>query len=402
MAAVVRAGLPPPPFLLLVCLAVVPAAQAQVIVYSTATAHGRIDVPTRVETPLAEDRNGLYTSDGQFGMSQAGTALRLWHVPTNQTTIVPTGFRPRHAHPRQQVVFGEDGGVPARLDATGVHAWPVCVPAPPNTSLAMDVSADGATLAVLCGTELVSIDTNTGTLTHRLPNAGVSGQFALNADGTEVIAWRSSGLPAELVRVRLSDGQVLASRHVSDTASGARLTSTPQRDRVVASTCRIVGVNIRCPAVLVNASDLTSVRTLWESLYFPAAVSLSPDGRDAFVSDFSAAAWIEIETGALRAIAPDTVITYLAAPLPPVLSPATVTGAAVAMSWVLPDASPQVNGYLLEAGAAPGATAVSIELGPALSTIVPGVPPGRYYARIRAVNYNGMSAPSNEVVIDVP
>lgn len=395
--------LPPPlSLLLLICLAMAPSASAQVVVYSTATAYGRLDLQTGAETPLPDDRNGLYTSDGQFGMRQEGSALRVWHVPTNQTTMVPTGFRPVHAHPRQSAVFGEDGGVPARLDATGVHAWPVCAPAPPNTSLAMDLSADGAMLAVLCGTELVSIDTDTGTVTGRLPNAGVSGQFALNADGTEVIAWRSSGLPAELVRVRLSDGQVLASRRVSDTASGARLTSTPQRDRVVASTCRIVGVNIRCPAVLVSASDLTSVRTLWESLYFPAAVSLSPDGRDAFVSDFSAAAWIEIETGALRAIAPDTVITYLAAPLPPVLSPATVTGPAVALSWELPDASPQVVGYRLEAGAAPGATAVSIDLGPTTSTSILSVPPGRFYVRLRAVNFNGGSAPSNEIVIDVP
>ena len=34
--------------------------------------------------------------------------------------------------------------------------------------------------------------------------------------------------------------------------------------------------------------------------------------------------------------------------------------------------------------------------------IVPGVPPGRYYVRVQAVNALGASAPGNEVVIDVP
>lgn len=90
-------------------------------------------------------------------------------------------------------------------------------------------------------------------------------------------------------------------------------------------------------------------------------------------------------------------------PLPPVaLAAAAPQPQTVTLSWTQPGPSPQVTGYRLEAGAAPGATAVTIELGSVLSTTIPGVPPGRYYARVRAVNYNGVSLASNEVVIDVP
>ena len=376
-------------------------ATAQQVVYSTATVHGRIDLQTGADTALPESRNGLYTADGQFGMLQDGTALRMWHVPTNQTTTVATGFRPLHAHPRQPAIFGAADGLPARLDASGVHAWPVCAPAPPNTGPVMDLSADGATLTVLCGTDLVSLDTTTGAVTHRLPNAGVSGPFALSADGSEVVAWRLPALPAELVRVRLSDGQVLATRRVSDGAAGLRVTSTPRRDRVAASTCRIVGVNVRCPAVLVDATTLADVRVLGEWLFFPPVVTVSPDGRDAFVNALSGVTWLDVDSGAIRAFAPETVVTYLPAPLPPVLAPAAVNGSTVLLTWTLPAASPQVTAYRLEAGSAPGATAVALDLGTNPSTVVPGVPPGRYYARLRAVNYKGVSAPSNEIVIDV-
>ena len=37
---------------------------------------------------------------------------------------------------------------------------------------------------------------------------------------------------------------------------------------------------------------------------------------------------------------------------------------------------------------------------PSLS--VEAVPAGRYFVRVRAVNYGGLSAPSDEIVVDVP
>lgn len=415
MAATWFRRLPPPlTALLVVCLAV--PAGAQQIAY-TATGlvetHGRIDLITGVDTPLADSPIGVYTSDGQYGMRQEGTLLRVWHVPTGAVTTVATDFLPRFAHPREAAVFGESQGRPARLDADGVHVWSVCAPVAPNTTIPMDVSRDGRTLVQRCGADLVSIDTTTGLETHRLASAGVSGPFALNHDGTEVTAWQTQASPATLVRLRLADGQVLAQRVVNPLALAAGVQPTPDPGRVVASSYQLTGPNIVCVAVLVRVADLSDVRVLGHSNIWPPVVTVSPDGHDAFVSGLGYAGassythWLDVDTGAVRATVSSPpgswfAMVYLPAPLPAVVAPATVAGSSVTLTWSLPIASPLVTAYRLEAGYAPGATALAIDLGAAPSVTIPGVPPGRYHVRIRAVNDNGVSAPSNEIVIDVP
>jgi predicted nicotinamide N-methyase len=73
------------------------------------------------------------------------------------------------------------------------------------------------------------------------------------------------------------------------------------------------------------------------------------------------------------------------------------------ISWTLPPHSPVATGYVLEAGTASGLSNIAtLTLGSATSLAVPAVPPGRYYVRVRATNYTGTGAASNEVVIDVP
>lgn len=418
MAAVLKLELPPPRFLAGVLCAVLaglaaPAFAQQVAYTATGVVdtHGRLDLVTGIDTPLPDSPVGVYTSDGQYGLRQEGSRLRLWHVPTGAATTLQTDFQPRFAHPRDTAVFGQSQGLPARLDAAGVHLWPVC-PAAPGAWLAMDLSADGRVLALLCGADLLRLDTASGLEIGRLANAGISGSFALNDDGAEVTAWRSGVASPELVRVRVADGQMLASRAVSPLDLSAGVTSTPRRDRAVATTCRLVSVNLVCSATLIDAA-LADVRILGGSFMVAPGVTVSPDGHDAFVSALgdagagSSVTWLDVDTGAVRAQVANPpggtfAMVYLAAPLPPVLAAPAVTGGAVSLAWTLPTISPRAVAYRLEAGFAPGATAVSIDLGAATSTTIPGVPPGRYYARLRAVNYNGVSAPSNEIVVDVP
>jgi hypothetical protein len=90
-------------------------------------------------------------------------------------------------------------------------------------------------------------------------------------------------------------------------------------------------------------------------------------------------------------------------PLPPVNVVATVAGAQVSFTWSLPGHSPLATAYVLEAGTGPGlANLATMALGPGTSLHIPGVPPGRYYVRLRSRNSTGTGAASNEVVVDVP
>lgn len=81
----------------------------------------------------------------------------------------------------------------------------------------------------------------------------------------------------------------------------------------------------------------------------------------------------------------------------------TVAGNVVTLSWRGPTFGP-VTSYVLEAGTATGlANITTFSTGNAnTSLVVPGVPPGTYFLRLRAVNAQGSSPPSFEHVLVVP
>lgn len=59
---------------------------------------------------------------------------------------------------------------------------------------------------------------------------------------------------------------------------------------------------------------------------------------------------------------------------------------------------------MLEVGSAPGRSDIftGLDVGLQTSFAASGVPPGRYYVRVRTANDTGVSAPSNDVVVQVP
>ena len=63
-----------------------------------------------------------------------------------------------------------------------------------------------------------------------------------------------------------------------------------------------------------------------------------------------------------------------------------------------------MSGYTLEAGTAPGLANLvpGLAVGPAPFVIVPNLPPRRYFVRVRAASGGPLSAPSNEILVDVP
>ena len=92
-------------------------------------------------------------------------------------------------------------------------------------------------------------------------------------------------------------------------------------------------------------------------------------------------------------------------PRPPRVSDlsALVGGGLVTLSWAIGASRSIATGQVVEAGFSPGETVVRrlVDAG-ATSLTVPGVPPGRYYVRVRSENGTGIGMPSNEVVVDVP
>jgi hypothetical protein len=74
-----------------------------------------------------------------------------------------------------------------------------------------------------------------------------------------------------------------------------------------------------------------------------------------------------------------------------------VSGTTVTLTW---QRSSSATGYVLEAGSAPGQA--NIATAPVKGTsLTTSAPPGVYYARVRATNKCGSSAPSNEVTVSV-
>jgi hypothetical protein len=95
-------------------------------------------------------------------------------------------------------------------------------------------------------------------------------------------------------------------------------------------------------------------------------------------------------------------IVFAPRPESPVGLSADVSGSRVTLSWSPGPSRATSTHYVVEArlvaGASPLVTLDVVQ--PSLS--VDSVPAGRYFVRVRAVNYGGSSAPSDEIVVDVP
>jgi len=79
-----------------------------------------------------------------------------------------------------------------------------------------------------------------------------------------------------------------------------------------------------------------------------------------------------------------------------------VDGQRVLLAWLAPTTGAGVVGYVVEAGSGPGlADLARVDLGASLTQAFDGVPAGRFVVRVRARTSAGLSAPSNEVVVNV-
>ena len=381
------------------------------------TAYGIVDLATGTSTAVTADEaqlGAVFTSDGQYAVRVVSTfLLSVRHIPSGQQFTVGSDFVPRFAHPRQHTLFGHSFRAPARLDERGLLRWEACG-AVPLAAAALDLSVNGRSLYVSCPNgDLVGLDTESGAEMRRLSAVGFSG-LALNAAATEVVVVRASGGTAfDLVRMDLATGQTLSTRQLYSVYAPT-VASTPDRRRVLLTVSLPIHAEVVSLTTLVDATTLADVRLLASSWRFAGhSVAVSPDGREAFVvsralEGGATAAWLDLDAGLSKAslsvpAGSSLAIGYAPAPLPPVLSLAQVATGTVTLSWTLPDVSPMVTGYRVDVGTAPGMANLGVlALGASESLTASAVPPGRYFVRVRAVNVNGTSGPSNEVVIDVP
>ena len=81
----------------------------------------------------------------------------------------------------------------------------------------------------------------------------------------------------------------------------------------------------------------------------------------------------------------------------------SIVGSSVVLRWDAPTLGPAPTGYALEAGVAPGTTAVALPLGP-LPVFTVTAPTGVFFVRVRSTGAGGSSAASNEIplIVNVP
>jgi hypothetical protein len=87
-------------------------------------------------------------------------------------------------------------------------------------------------------------------------------------------------------------------------------------------------------------------------------------------------------------------------PGPPQALSSTVTGQLVQLNWTAPASGGQQQ-YVLEAGTGPGLANIASLLLPNSASFSVVAPPGTFHVRARAQNACGVSAASNEVVVNV-
>ena len=89
-------------------------------------------------------------------------------------------------------------------------------------------------------------------------------------------------------------------------------------------------------------------------------------------------------------------------PGPPQNLTATVSGNNVTFAWEAPSTGGVPSGYILEAALSPGGVLIASLPVSGSPLTVPTVPNGVYYVAVRALNADGASERSNEVLVSVP
>jgi hypothetical protein len=370
-----------------------------------------------LQTLTAAERDvaaGVSTSDGRFLVAatseyqtQFPEPFNLWFLTIHDRVSGATARLPRGRdfpsfalHPRRTEILWSDSVGPLALGLGGQRRLAGC----PSGSVGA-LAGNGSRVVYQCFSptyHFIVVDVDTGALVADL-GASPGAWPALNVDGTVVYDL---------------DGGDVRSRSV---ATGTELGRAPLPGEGVGSVDVILVSPTTAEVYVIgfgvhvfDGSTLARVRA-----QIPAAARyfnwiFDPDRPRAYALGYSGvqpALWV-LDSTTLQVVSstlvPDLVASIVMRRVPTPAAPAqlaaAVQGASVTLTWTegLPVA--QTLRYVLEVGSAPGLNDIfsGLDVGLQTSFAASGVPPGTYYVRVRAGNYAGLGAPSNEVVVVVP
>jgi beta-lactamase superfamily II metal-dependent hydrolase len=145
-----------------------------------------------------------------------------------------------------------------------------------------------------------------------------------------------------------------------------------------------------------------NVRTFWTSIGKGATPVVGRDtvAGDVVIEVAPGATTFDVRYGGTVEAFPVSNST-VAPPDPPTDLAGTVLGATVALSWTPPTGGTPPTSFLIEAAFTSGGPSIANLPVSASSVSVSNVPNGTYFVRVRSVNAEGVSAPSNEIVVTV-
>jgi hypothetical protein len=336
-------------------------------------------------------------------------------------TIVEDVSRIAVATRRTAVFVGFWNGDVGIVDAAGIRRVHVCDGG--STASALAAARDTDEILVACSTSLRVLDGRTGAELRRLTLASspsemhvVAGNrlFTLDYAGPVVFA------VMEMSVYDLTSGARLANRPTPIAGRGLTwATPSPDGARVAVGVSSSVVGFAGTPHIVDSAT--AAVLTVWPvdlvtKLAFTTQGSQAvlvreiPQGPN--LDDLLGAALVDADSGSVVAQGILGVASYpaianlvlLEAPLAPALLPPQVSNSEVTLSWQPAPTSRAATDYVIEAGSSPNSfELLSRRLGTDATTFAArGVPRGRYYVRVRAVNAVGVSQPSTVVEVQVP
>jgi hypothetical protein len=336
---------------------------------------------------------------------------------TGATGALGSDVRAIVPHPsRQAVIVGFWNGDIGVLDAGGLRRGPLCdrsMSNPPNIA----ISGDGRELYANCSTSLRVLDTTTGAEVRRFDLAAMPRQIYPIASGRLFTLDYAGPFPFAIMEMSVYDAVTGARVANAPTpVPGSQLSwalPTPDGTRII--------VGMGADGLYVLESATAQVIEVWPiggvtHAAFTSAgdraillrETIAPPSFDVFLHGvlLDVASNTVLAEGPLgvRAYASSSHLIVLEPPQPPGDLAVEISGSMVTLRWSQPGASRRATDYVIEAGATPTSfTLLSQRTGSdETAFVVPNVPSGVYYVRVRAANAVGVSQPSGAIQVSVP